>query len=137
MISDGIGIYQCSTHLPMMPKKGTDSRSKASTLTHILPAFLKNAALPVETIAQTQTLEIGEHIAEPALWVKSWRYQGQFQSVVDNCQVLLVSAEDLFTVLQEHTEEMVSAIVYARMFVHELSTIPEDQVTDLPWPAGP
>lgn len=51
--------------------------------------------------------------------------------------MLLVSTEDLFAVLQEHTEEMVSAIVYARMFMHELSTLPEGQVTDLPLLAQP
>lgn len=139
MMSEGVGIYYCSSLMPVMPRRSeTESKkSKASTLNQILPAFLKNAALPVESIAQTRTLEIGEHIAEPALWVKSWRYQGRFQSVLDNSQVLLVSTEDLFAVLQEHTEEMVSAIVYARMFMHELSTLPEGQVTDLPLLAQP
>eukprot|EP00435_Cladocopium_sp_Y103_P063648 s485_g25.t1 len=89
-------------------------------MNRVLPAFLKIEA-SMEPMG-SQSLEIGEHIAEPALWVSSWRHQGKFQALLDS-RVLLVSAEDLFSVLQEHNDELVSAIVYARLFVHEHSAL--------------
>ena len=129
MVSDGVGIYQSSLMPECMPRRETDASMKPM-INHILPAFLK-----IETSMEpmpSQTLELGEHIAEPALWVKSWRHQGKFQALLDS-RLLLVSAEDLFSVLQEHSEELVSAIVYARIFLHELNNLHSNsQATDLP-----
>lgn len=37
----------------------------------------------------------GDYLAEPALWVKGWRYQGQLQALVD-CRALSVSTAQLY-----------------------------------------
>ena len=146
MMADGVGIYYCSFLIPPMPR--TQSDAKASTtlhnfnftqnqvLSHILPAFLKKTGASIDSMAHTQAVEVGEQIGEPALWVKSWRHQGQFQALTDNSRVLLVSTEDLFSLLQEYSEEMVSAIVYARVFVQELNST-MSQATDLPMASQP
>ena len=39
----------------------------------------------------------GEHLAEPALWVSSWRHQGQLQATLD-ARTVLVSTDQLFKV---------------------------------------
>ena len=131
IMSDGLGIYQSSLMPACMPRRETDASVKPM-INHILPAFLKIDTVTSAEPMPSQTLELGEHIAEPALWVKSWRHRGKFQALLDS-RLLLVSAEDLFSVLQEHSEELVSAIVYARLFLHELNNPDRDsQVTDLP-----
>ena len=130
MVSDGLGIYQSHFVPAPMPRRGTGASLKAR-INQILPAFLQN---DTSTEAETMplTLPLGEHIAEPALWVKSWRHQGKFRALIDS-RLLLVSAEDLFSVLQEHCEELVSAVVYARIFLRELNRLgSSSKVTDLP-----
>ena len=75
-------------------------------------------------------VETGDHVAEPALWVKSWRHQGHLQAAAEGT-ALLLSAEGLFGVLKDHDKEFADTIVYARCFVQQLNE--QEQVTDLPF----
>ncbi|CAK9014071.1 unnamed protein product [Durusdinium trenchii] len=83
-------------------------------------------------ISQTM-LEVGEYVAEPAVWVNTWRHQGKLQAVVQ-ARSLLVSTEDLFKVLQGYANALATTVVYARCFVKELNRRAHlsGQVTDLP-----
>ena len=75
-------------------------------------------------------LENGDHVGEPALWVKSWRHQGHLQAAAEG-MALLLSADRLFAVLKDHGKEFADTIVYARCFVQQLNE--QEQVTDLPF----
>lgn len=134
--ADGISIYFYNLSLPekkQQPQPKAEkpkARTKTNSMTGIFPGFL---AKPRNDFSMAQTMiEIGEYVAEPALWVKSWRYQGQLQAVVES-RMLLVIPEELFSVLRHYTEAMSSAIVYARCFLKELNSVSmSTQVTDLP-----
>ena len=134
--ADGIIIYFYNLSLPekkQQPQPKAEkpkARTKTNSMTGIFPGFL---AKPRNDFSMAQTMiEIGEYVAEPALWVKSWRYQGQLQAVVES-RMLLVIPEELFSVLRHYTEAMSSAIVYARCFLKELNSVSmSTQVTDLP-----
>lgn len=134
--ADGISIYFYNLSLPekkQQPQPKAEkpkARTKTNSMTGIFPGFL---AKPRNDFSMAQTMiEIGEYVAEPALWVKSWRYQGQLQAVVES-RMLLVIPEELYSVLRHYTEAMSSAIVYARCFLKELNSVSmSTQVTDLP-----
>lgn len=133
--ADGISIYFYNLSLPEKPQpqpkaENPKPRIKTNSMTGIFPGFL---AKPRNDFSMAQTMiEIGEYVAEPALWVKSWRYQGQLQAVVES-RMLLVIPEELFSVLRHYTEAMSNAIVYARCFLKELNSVSmSTHVTDLP-----
>ena len=136
--ADGISIYFYNLSFPlekMQPQPSNaeknNARTKTNSMTGIFPGFLGKPERNDFSMAQTM-IEIGEYVAEPALWVKSWRYQGQLQAVVES-RMLLVIPEELFSVLRHYTEAMASAIVYARCFLKELNSVSmSTQVTDLP-----
>lgn len=80
-----------------------------------------------------QMINTEEYLAEPALWVKSWRYQGQLQALIES-RALLVSTDQLFQVCQDYANVLANTVVYARCFVAELNKSASicREVTDLP-----
>jgi len=141
IMAHGRAVYSSSS-LQLMPKTGTrnsepdGSQSRMlSILSSVLPMLKGNAEK--NSMAQTTALRSGEHIGEPALWVRSWRYQGRLVASVES-RCLLVSAEDLFKVLQEHSDILFQSITYARLFIREFNKAAQlGPVTDLPLIACP
>ncbi|CAK8997999.1 Potassium/sodium hyperpolarization-activated cyclic nucleotide-gated channel 4 (Hyperpolarization-activated cation channel 4) (HAC-4), partial [Durusdinium trenchii] len=109
-------IFQSIMTLGTSGPTNTNQRDRSSTM----------------LMAQTM-IQAGEYCAEPALWVKAWRHQGQLQSVVES-RALLVSTCELFKVLEHYANSLANTIVYARCFVEELNKTADlcKQVTDLP-----
>ena len=139
MVANGVSIYfnWASDQQPMTRRRSQRRSTTGSLFKGIMGTSI--ASMPstprdrsTKHVAQT-VLEAGEYIAEPALWVKAWRHQGQLQAVVES-RALLVGTEDLFKVLQGYANTLANAVVYARCFVQELNkTSPLNrQVTDLP-----
>lgn len=80
-----------------------------------------------------QMINTEEYLAEPALWVKAWRYQGHLQALIES-RALLVSTDQLFQVCQDYANVLANTVVYARCFVAELNKSANlcREVTDLP-----
>lgn len=139
MMANGVSIYfNWSSDQQPMTRRRSQRRSTTGSLFKGLMGT-SVASMPstprdrsAKHVAQT-VLEAGEYVAEPALWVKAWRHQGQLQAVVE-ARALLVGTEDLFKVLQGYANTLANAVVYARCFVQELnkSSPLNRQVTDLP-----
>lgn len=138
-LAQGVGIYFHSCSPPIgaarEDKNGTINGSTSSILPSLFPKKVRSR-LDIHTL-QT-IIECGEHLAEPALWISSWRHQGHLQATLD-ARAVLVSTEQLFKVLQDYASAFADAILYARCFVKEMnhSSQRQEGLTDLPFQIRP
>lgn len=143
MFATGLGIYfyfppygsttpRPSRERSIKPKTNRKSASAASLLDFIVGPTMTNVQRIDMGMAQAM-LDAGEYLAEPALWVRGWRYQGQLQALVES-RVLLISTEQFFQVCQDYANVMANTVVYARCFVKELNKNSNlsKEVSDLP-----
>ncbi|CAK9002366.1 unnamed protein product [Durusdinium trenchii] len=140
LLGAGLGIYFYPRPFQSPPKVPEAARPRTVSAQSIadLFGFGLAPALPSRSssrrpdMAQTM-LEAGEYIAEPALWVSGWRYQGHLQAVLES-KALLVSTEQFYFVVRDYANVMANTVVYARCFVKELNNSATlcREVTDLP-----
>lgn len=138
-LAQGVGIYFHSCSPPI----GTAREDKNATIvghqSSILPSLFPKKVRSRLDVHMLQTIvECGEHLAEPALWVSSWRHQGQLQATLD-ARTVLVSTDQLFKVLQDYARAFADAILYARCFVKEMNNLSQisEEITDLPFKIRP
>eukprot|EP00913_Durusdinium_trenchii_P020109 g18897.t1 len=118
LLGAGLGIYFYPRPFQSPPK---------------VPEAARPRTVSAQSIADLTMLEAGEYIAEPALWVSGWRYQGHLQAVLES-KALLVSTEQFYFVVRDYANVMANTVVYARCFVKELNNSATlcREVTDLP-----
>lgn len=138
-LAQGVGIYFHSCSPPI----GTAREDKNATIvghqSSILPSLFPKKVRSRLDVHMLQTIvECGEHLAEPALWVSSWRHQGQLPATLD-ARTVLVSTDQLFKVLQDYARAFADAILYARCFVKEMNNLSQisEEITDLPFKIRP
>jgi len=72
-----------------------------------------------------------ECLSEQALWIRGWKHRGLFEVTVESRAVKL-SRKELRNVLQDFSEILATAVVYARSFVNAVNRMPVPDVTDMP-----
>jgi len=140
MLAAGFGIYfywppfQDGRPQPRNRKyHGPASAASATSIMDYIigPSMTTNQRVNMGMAQQMINTE--EYLAEPALWVKAWRYQGHLQALIES-RALLVSTDQLFQVCQDYANVLANTVVYARCFVAELNKSANlcREVTDLP-----
>lgn len=72
-----------------------------------------------------------EFLSEHALWIRGWKHRGHFDVTVES-RALKLSRKELRKVLQDFSEILATAVVYARSFVNAVNHMPTQDVTDMP-----
>jgi len=80
---------------------------------------------------QAVRLRYNEHISEHSLWIKAWKHRGRLDTSSEQSRALLLSKDELHGVLREYSDVLATVVVYARIFVGNVNSIPAAAVSDL------
>ncbi|CAE6941489.1 Wrn [Symbiodinium sp. CCMP2456] len=72
-----------------------------------------------------------DYLSEQALWIRGWKHQGRLAAIVESRALHLATVE-VRSVLNDYSDVLAVAVVYARSYVETMNRLSAEEVSDLP-----
>ncbi|CAE7240203.1 KCNH6, partial [Symbiodinium microadriaticum] len=76
-----------------------------------------------------------DYLSEQAMWIRGWKHQGRLAATVESRALHLATVE-VRSVLNDYSDVLAVAVVYARSYVDTMNRLSAEEVSDLPLDPG-